>query len=113
MRAPPVRYGKPISKSASALPVIDNGSGTGKRQKSPRLHVAKCVLLNAAKVPAKLHQMSAAGIGRLIQQLETIRHTVLRIVVLVAERRITRHGDVAEPRVARIGRQVQADRLPC
>src|SRR5262245_17237404 len=100
---PTRQIGKANQQIGQSVAGDHNWSRAGKREKAPRLYVAKRVLLNTSKVTAKLYEMPSASIGRVIQNLEAVGHAMLRIVVLIAEGRITRHGDVAQSRVAWIG----------
>src|SRR4029450_9557584 len=72
---------------------------------APRLHVSKGALADAVPFAAELDEMRTSGPANRIRELQTVRCTFLRVVVLVPQRRITRDGNEAEPRVSRVGGQ--------
>ncbi len=91
-RKPEQRIGEPIS---------GNLRERGKRDASARLNIAKSILLSEAQVNAKLDQMIAVNVAGGVQRLVNVRHTVLRIVAFVAERRKTSHANKTQTRIAR------------
>ena len=62
------------------------------REEAARLHVAICVLLEAANFASEFHNVTPGGEVRLVHDLISICDAVLRIVVFIAERRISRAG---------------------
>ena len=64
------------------------------RQQTARLHVAIRILLQYPNLPAELQEMAASRIRRLIHDLVGVGNAVLRVVIFIAERRISRQADV-------------------
>ena len=79
-----------------------SGERPRKGQRPTRLHVAKRVLTNQAAVESRLDEVVAARPRQRVGDVDSVGRAVLRIVVLVPERRVAGHGDEAESRITRV-----------
>src|SRR5437867_11998954 len=71
------------------------------RNKTPRLDVSECILLETPEIEPEFEQVVSAREGRIVHGLEGISHAVLRVVEFVSERGETRNRDEAQAEVPR------------
>ena len=69
---------------------------TVETEQSTRLHIAIRILLQHARFATELHEVPSGRVRGLIDDLIRVRHAVLRIVVLIAQRRESGQADVGQ-----------------
>src|SRR5262249_381050 len=82
-----------------------------KSEQAARLHVAEGVLLRVLEVESEFEQLSAASVGRRVEDLKVVSGAVLRVVVFVAEGRKAGDADEAQAEIARVVRQLRQSDL--
>ncbi len=76
--------------------------GARKRQRATRLNVSERNLADQPRIHAPLDEMIAARPGECVGDMDGVGRAALRIVVLVADRRISADRNEAEPCIARV-----------